>query len=51
MKTDSYYLANEKLINESWLQHNLAMEALEKENKKQLEIHYWGGGRYDAPPF
>lgn len=51
MERDCYYLANEKLINEDWYQHNLAMEKLERENKKQTEIHYWGGGRYDAPPF
>lgn len=44
---DEYYLAHEKLIEEAWQEHY-------KQNKikdNQMEIHYWGGGRYDAPPF
>lgn len=53
MERDCYYLANEKLINEAWLENNLRIEREEKTKQQFLGLdeYAWGGGRYDAPPF
>jgi hypothetical protein len=48
---DEYYLANEKLINESYDLHFKELEKENRKNKKQLEFYFWGGGRFDSPPF
>lgn len=49
METDPYYLANEKLINDAWLEHYSKQT---KENKTEnLDEYLWGGGVFDAPPF
>lgn len=48
---DEYYLAHEKLINDSWNEHYRKLDEQFTGMDEYATHTQWGGGRYDSPPF